>query len=148
MYRTGDLVRWLPDGHLEYLGRNDDQVKLRGYRIELGEIEHALSGIEGISQSCVVLRENDTMVGSMKYLVGYYIPEEGADLTTSSIDEALQASLPDYMIPIGYLEMASFPLTANGKLDKRSLPEVIVMWSDTTCHCRSRFPLRGPKRCR
>ena len=80
LYKTGDLVRWLADGNLEYIGRNDEQVKIRGYRIELGEIEHALSGTAGIHQSCVIARERKTELGSSKYLVGYYVLDNNANV--------------------------------------------------------------------
>lgn len=73
LYKTGDLVRWLPDGNLEFFGRNDDQIKIRGYRIELGEIEHALTQVSGVKQSCVLAKERNTKSGNDKYLVGYYL---------------------------------------------------------------------------
>jgi len=124
LYKTGDLVRWLPDGTLEYIGRNDDQVKIRGYRIELGEIEHALTQVPGIKQSCVLARERGTATGSNKYLVGYYVVDsDGEEATQTAILEKLSALLPDYMVPSTWLEMESFPLTINGKLDKRALPD-------------------------
>ncbi len=75
LYKTGDMVSWLPDGNLEFIGRNDSQVKIRGYRIELGEIEHALSRISGIKQNCVLVKERKTETGIDKYLVGYYIQD-------------------------------------------------------------------------
>jgi acyl-coenzyme A synthetase/AMP-(fatty) acid ligase len=124
LYKTGDLVRWLADGNLEFIGRNDDQVKIRGYRIELGEIEHALSKIPGIKQSCVLAKERKTEGGVSKYLVGYYVPDDSTigALTQASAMENLCRSLPEYMVPAVLVEMSSFPLTINGKLDKRSLP--------------------------
>ena len=123
LYKTGDLVRWLPDGNLEYIGRNDDQVKIRGYRIELGEIEHALTQVPGIKHSCVLARERGTAKGSNKFLVGYYVLEVDGEMTTqSTILEKLSAALPDYMIPGTLIDMPSFPLTINGKLDKCALP--------------------------
>ena len=98
LYKTGDLVRWLPDGNLEYIGRNDVQVKIRGYRIELGEIEHALSRIPGIRQSCVLARERETESGSTKYLVGYYVLENSdAALNKTIITAKLSQVLPEYM---------------------------------------------------
>ncbi len=123
MYRTGDLVRWLADGNIEYIGRNDDQVKIRGYRIELGEIAHALSQVPGISQGHVAAKERVTATGSTKYLVGYYVPDKEAQLTPAAITEALSKVLPEYMVPGAYVELSAFPLTVNGKLDKRALPE-------------------------
>ena len=124
LYKTGDLARWLPDGNLEYIGRNDDQVKVRGYRIELAEIEHAFSRIAGIRQNCVLAKERKTDADISKYLVGYYTldsTEEG--LTQSAILEQLSKQLPEYMVPKALVKMESLPLTINGKLDKRSLPD-------------------------
>jgi amino acid adenylation domain-containing protein len=125
LYKTGDLVRWLSDGSLEYLGRNDDQVKIRGYRIELGEIEHTISQIEGIKQVCVLAKERKTEVGSTKYLVGYYVLDgtQDTNLDSTSILEKLSQGLPDYMVPSALVAMESLPLTINGKLDKRALPD-------------------------
>ena len=124
LYKTGDLVRLLPDGNLEYIGRNDDQVKIRGYRIELGEIEHSINQIQGIKQSCVLARQRETRAGASKYLVGYYVLNaDGATISPSMILDQLSRVLPEYMVPMATIEMASFPLTVNGKLDKRALPD-------------------------
>ena len=131
IYKTGDLVRWLTDGNLEYIGRNDDQVKIRGYRIELGEIEHALTEIDGIVQGCVISKERETESGTSKYLVGYYVLDTTITGVTESIILAkLSKVLPDYMVPSALVEMESFPLTINGKLDKKSLPDVDFSSSD------------------
>ena len=125
LYKTGDLVRWTEDGNLEFRGRNDDQVKLRGYRIELGEIEQALIGIEGIQQACVLAREKQTNTGVVKYLVGYFVTEtDFEELSTELVAENLSKVLPDYMIPSVLLQIDAFPLTINGKLDKRALPDL------------------------
>ncbi|CAL2088803.1 non-ribosomal peptide synthase/polyketide synthase [Tenacibaculum sp. 190524A02b] len=121
IYQTGDLVRWLPEGVIEFVGRKDSQVKIRGYRIELGEIENVLSEVPGIQGSCVIAKEDG--VGN-KRLVGYVVSEEG--LETESIELALKASLPDYMIPSLWIPLESLPLTSNGKLDKKALPEVDI----------------------
>jgi amino acid adenylation domain-containing protein len=117
MYKTGDLVRWLPDGNIEFIGRNDYQVKIRGFRIELGEIENALSQCPGVSTAVVIVREE----GSSKQLIAYYSATEilGADV----LRIYLKASLPDYMIPAAYVYMEAFTLTPNGKLDRKSLPD-------------------------
>ena len=117
VYRTGDLVKWASDGNLQYIGRNDSQVKVRGYRIELGEIENALTQIEGVQQACVLAKQK----GGGKYLVAYYVP--GPETTESAIFEKLGHSLPDYMVPAVLVPLGQFPLTANGKLDKKALPE-------------------------
>jgi amino acid adenylation domain-containing protein/non-ribosomal peptide synthase protein (TIGR01720 family) len=130
LYKTGDLVRWLSDGNLEYVGRNDDQVKIRGYRIELGEIENALAQIAGIEQSCVLAKERKTESGSTKYLVGYYVLDTAKILTQEVIQEKLSTVLPEYMVPAAFVAMDSFPLTINGKLDKRALPDPDVQASE------------------
>ncbi|WP_395608028.1 amino acid adenylation domain-containing protein [Pseudomonas sp. B22129] len=115
MYRTGDLARWLPDGTLEYLGRNDDQVKIRGMRIELGEIETRLNGLPGIQETVVLVRE--------ERLVAYFTEHPQLDaLTVGDIRAHLVAHLPDYMVPVAYVKLDTLPLTANGKLDRKALP--------------------------
>lgn len=123
LYKTGDLARWLPDGNIEYIGRNDDQVKIRGYRIELGEIENALMLIEGITQVCVLVKERKTETSTTKYLVAYYVIDNSVNkLTQADIQGKLSLSLPNYMIPDNFILMESFPLTINGKLNKHALP--------------------------
>ena len=124
IYRTGDLVRWLPDGNLEYIGRNDFQVKIRGYRIELGEIESILSLYEGIKQSVVLARDHkgkDEVVSNNKYLVGYYVSE--LKLDEDDILNYLGARLPEYMVPSILVYLNELPLTINGKLDRKALPD-------------------------
>ncbi|MVT11414.1 non-ribosomal peptide synthetase [Chitinophaga tropicalis] len=117
MYRTGDLARWLADGNIEYLGRKDDQVKIRGYRIELGEIEAALQGHEGISAAAVIAR----VTGSgEKELVAYVVGDEA--LQASVLRTYLGSLLPAYMVPGYYVQLASLPLSPNGKLDRKRLP--------------------------
>ncbi|NOU19049.1 MAG: amino acid adenylation domain-containing protein [Bacteroidales bacterium] len=124
LYKTGDLVRWLPDGNIQFIGRNDDQVKIRGFRIELGEIEHAITQIQGVKQCCVLVKERKTEVGNNKYLAAYYVLD-GSDetLTSAAILNQLSGRLPEYMLPSAFMAMESFPLTINGKLDKRALPD-------------------------
>ncbi|KFF74867.1 hypothetical protein HX13_12845 [Chryseobacterium sp. P1-3] len=116
--KTGDLVRLHPDGNIEYIGRNDFQVKIRGYRIELGEIENKLQEYAGIKQAVVLAKENKA---GMKFLVGYYVSDEVADET--KLSEFLSETLPEYMIPAVYVHLDALPLTINGKLDRRALPE-------------------------
>ena len=124
LYKTGDLVRWLPDGNLEYIGRNDFQVKVRGYRIELEEIESVLSSYEGINQSIVLVKEYVDTTGNLtgnKYLVGYYLSKD--KLNEEHVLDYLQSKLPEYMVPTRLIHLERFPLTINGKLDKKALPE-------------------------
>jgi amino acid adenylation domain-containing protein/non-ribosomal peptide synthase protein (TIGR01720 family) len=126
LYRTGDVVRWQTDGSLEYQGRNDDQVKIRGYRVEPGEVEQAFSAVPGVGQCSVLYRERQTESGSVGYLVGYYVPENAGGLSEETITGYLSGVLPDYMLPSAYVVLNSMPLTANGKLDKRALPEPLI----------------------
>nr|WP_189663542.1 non-ribosomal peptide synthetase [Pseudomonas paralactis] len=115
MYRTGDLVRWLPDGTLDYLGRNDDQVKIRGVRIELGEIETRLNQLPGILEAVVLVRE--------ERLVAYFTENPQLDaLTVGDIRAHLVTQLPDYMVPVAFMKLDALPLTTNGKLDRKALP--------------------------
>jgi amino acid adenylation domain-containing protein len=124
LYKTGDLVRWQENGILEFIGRNDDQVKVRGHRIELAEVSNALSGIHGIHESCVLAKVRTSGNGIEKYLVAYYIPDTLADnITNEFISSELLKVLPEYMLPDAFVAMAKFPLTVNGKLDKKALPD-------------------------
>ncbi|MFJ5235531.1 amino acid adenylation domain-containing protein [Pseudomonas neuropathica] len=113
MYRTGDLARWLADGNVEYLGRNDDQVKLRGVRIELGEIEAALSAHEAV-QDCVVLVRDGQLLAWFT---------ERLNVEIEDLRSHLQAQLPLALVPAAYVRLQALPLTANGKLDRKALPE-------------------------
>ncbi|WP_343745931.1 non-ribosomal peptide synthase/polyketide synthase [Chitinophaga sp.] len=118
MYRTGDLGRWLPDGTVEYLGRIDDQVKIRGFRIELGEIESVMTKCELVNQA-VVLAKADSK--GNKRLVGYVVPNGTYD--RAAILAYLKDKLPDYMVPAILVELDKLPLTRNGKVDKKALPD-------------------------
>ncbi|OWO81986.1 non-ribosomal peptide synthetase [Photorhabdus luminescens] len=117
MYRTGDLARYLPDGNLEFLGRNDQQVKIRGFRIEPGEIEARLVEYSAVREA-VVLALGE---GQNKQLVAYVLAEPDNELPTH-LREHLSARLPDYMVPVAFVRLDEFPLTPNGKLDRRALP--------------------------
>ncbi|MBB2486418.1 amino acid adenylation domain-containing protein [Mitsuaria sp. WAJ17] len=119
MYRTGDLARFLPDGRIQYLGRNDFQVKLRGLRIELGEIEASLCAVDGVREAVVLAREDQA--GGPR-LVAYYTCTGGVPLDPAVLRAALSCALPDYMVPSAFVHMASFALSSNGKLDRQALP--------------------------
>ncbi|WP_430909645.1 amino acid adenylation domain-containing protein, partial [Maribacter sp. 2-571] len=118
MYRTGDLGRWSAKGEIEFIGRKDDQVKVRGYRIELGEIESVLSGLEGIDGACVLARADSK---GDKRLVGYVV-QEGAH-EREKLERDLRERLPEYMVPRLWVFLEELPLTGNGKVDRKSLPD-------------------------
>ncbi len=145
LYRTGDLARYLPDGTIEFLGRNDHQVKIRGVRIELGEIESTLSTHGDVAQAVVMAREDEP---SNKTLVAYIVPHSDAILSlkaesifisssgesfstlsgetlpslTESLRNHLTKSIPEHMVPCFFVYVDKIPLTSNGKVDRRSLP--------------------------
>ena len=119
LYRTGDLARWRPDGQIEYLGRVDHQVKIRGFRIELGEIETQLLQQPAVWEAVVVAREG----ASSTRLVAYVSLHADHLVTTSALREALAQTLPDYMLPAAIVVLDSLPLNANGKVDRKRLPE-------------------------
>ncbi|WP_259675526.1 non-ribosomal peptide synthase/polyketide synthase [Burkholderia gladioli] len=119
LYRTGDLARYRLDGAIEYLGRNDEQVKIRGFRIELGEIGAALAACEGVSDALVLARE-DGAAGGERSLVGYYT---GRTQAAEALRAQLSVALPEYMVPSAFVRLAEWPLTPNGKLDRKALPK-------------------------
>ncbi|WP_159675618.1 amino acid adenylation domain-containing protein, partial [Andreprevotia sp. IGB-42] len=119
MYRSGDLARYLPDGTIEYLGRLDDQVKIRGFRIEPGEIEVSLLALPAVRDAIVIARENDA---GDRQLVAYLIAKAGQTIAGDALRAALLQSLPDYMVPAHFIMLDQFPLTPNGKVDRKALP--------------------------
>ncbi len=119
IYRTGDLARWLPDGNIDFLGRKDHQVKIRGFRIELGEIENRLQKNEGIKDAVVIVRGT----GDDKYLCAYITVAGERGNSVPGLKDYLAEELPDYMVPAHFVQMDEFPLTANGKTDRKALPE-------------------------
>ena len=127
LYRTGDLARRLPDGNIEFIGRADEQVKIRGYRIELGEVEHVLSLLKDVRQSCVIARTDEN--GS-KRLIAYVVMEDSLEdhpedrLNKDVLQAELQKHLPEYMVPSLWVQLDEMPLTTNGKLDRKALPEL------------------------
>ncbi len=118
LYRTGDLVRMLPDGNIDFLGRIDHQVKVRGFRIELGEIESALSSLP-VVEDCIVLARKNPAGEDM--LVAWYTVSEEVDVKT--LRDGLKQNLPDYMLPAVFVKLETMPLTPNGKIDRRALPD-------------------------
>ncbi|MCP4147327.1 MAG: amino acid adenylation domain-containing protein [bacterium] len=121
LYKTGDLARWLPDGSIDFLGRIDYQVKIRGFRIELGEIENALVAHPQLKEAVVIDREDKE---GKKYLCAYLVnktPDTQPPVT--QLKEFLLKTLPDYMVPAHFITLPNIPLTPNGKIDRKALPE-------------------------
>ena len=119
MYRTGDLVRWLPDGNLEFLSRIDQQVKIRGFRIEIGEIEQKIMAYRAVREAVVIAKDDAT---GNKFLCGYFTADQSVDL--EQLREFMANDLPGYMIPAQIMQIDVMPLNANGKIDKKALPDV------------------------
>ncbi|MGG1760259.1 surfactin non-ribosomal peptide synthetase SrfAA, partial [Bacillus velezensis] len=118
MYRTGDMARWLPDGTIEYIGREDDQVKVRGYRIELGEIETVLRKAPGAAQAVVLARPDQQ--GSLD-VCAYIVQEKGTEFHPAEYREYVSKHLPDYMVPAYFTKTDEIPLTPSGKADRKKL---------------------------
>lgn len=119
VYRTGDLARFLPSGALEFLGRSDDQMKIRGYRIEVGEIEAALAAHSTV-RACAVVPHESPERGLQ--LVAYVVPAASGSLDVPAVKEFMAQRLPAFMVPPIFISLASLPVTANGKVDRRALP--------------------------
>jgi amino acid adenylation domain-containing protein/non-ribosomal peptide synthase protein (TIGR01720 family) len=123
LYRTGDLVRLRQDGVVDYVGRIDHQVKVRGFRIELGEVEASLRQLAQVRDALVIARDN----ASGKQLIGYVVTDAGQHLGDKELSDELKAglrtTLPEYMVPAQIVCLSAFPVTPNGKLDRKALPE-------------------------
>ncbi len=118
MYKTGDLARFLSNGKIEYVGRTDHQVKIRGYRVELGEIEKYILSYKAVKDAVVVDLKNKN---NDKYLCAYFVSKGNVDIYELKL--YLQKHIPDYMIPVFFIELEKIPLTINGKVDVKMLPE-------------------------
>jgi len=116
-FKTGDYARWLPNGEVEILGRTDNQVKLRGLRIELGEVESAISQVEGVKNVLVKICN----IQGRDHLSAYYVADHEIDI--NEMKKTISRTLTAYMVPTAYLQMEKFPMTPNGKVDFRNLPE-------------------------
>ncbi len=128
LYRTGDLAKWLPDGNIEFLGRIDHQVKIRGFRIELAEIENKLLNYKDVKEAVVTTREREN---GDKFLCAYYVGVETNEKVpdTRELREFLAGELPEYMIPAYFINLEKIPLTTNGKLDRKALPDPLEISS-------------------
>ncbi|MGW8262632.1 condensation domain-containing protein, partial [Bacillus sp. LR--39] len=118
MYRTGDVVRWLPDGTIEYLGREDDQVKVRGYRIELGEIEAVIQQAPDVAKAVVLARPDEQ--GNLE-VCAYVVQKPESEFAPAGLRAHAARQLPDYMVPAYFTEVTEIPLTPSGKVDRRKL---------------------------
>ena len=127
LYRTGDMACMRPDGNIKLYGRMDHQIKLRGFRIELGEIESHFSKHAAIDKLVVMVREDDI---NDKRLVAYFTHKAGHNASTNDFRDFLRTTLPDYMIPSIFVKLAAMPLTPNGKIDRRALPQPLQNRSD------------------
>jgi amino acid adenylation domain-containing protein len=119
LYKTGDLARYLPHGNIQFIGRVDNQVKIRGYRIELGEIEAVLTRHPQVGHAVVTVREDSP---GDKRLVAYVVATEKEELQANELRQFLKTKLPDYMVPRAFVNLASLPLTATGKINRKALP--------------------------
>ena len=120
LYKTGDMVRYDEDGNIEFIGRKDNQVKIRGHRIELEEIENAILENGSVKTTVVLAKENSE---GNKRLIAYAVPNENFDFDKDKIVGYLNAKLPEYMVPLQWIEMENFPLNTSGKIDKKALPD-------------------------
>ncbi|MGF7029123.1 amino acid adenylation domain-containing protein/non-ribosomal peptide synthase protein (TIGR01720 family) [Paenibacillus mucilaginosus] len=135
MYKTGDLGRLLPDGNMEFLGRKDHQVKIRGYRVELGEIDSRLARHPGVREAVVTDRLDGR---EQRYLCAYIVPS--GELTVAVVRDYLAAELPSYMVPGAYVFLEGLPLNANGKVDRKALPEPGELQDSGTSYTAPRTP--------
>ncbi|UFJ41460.1 amino acid adenylation domain-containing protein [Brevibacillus humidisoli] len=138
LYKTGDLVRRRPDGLYEFLGRIDHQVKIRGFRIELGEIESQLGKHPAIEHVAVVAKEDQH---GEKRLAAYFVAAPGMSPTKTELRSFLLKQLPEHMIPSFFVQLAEFPLTLNGKIDRKALPAPIVDETEEDRYVAPRTPL-------
>ncbi|MEU1494263.1 amino acid adenylation domain-containing protein [Streptomyces sp. NPDC005776] len=120
LYRTGDVASWNEDGGIEFLGRVDHQVKLHGVRIELGEIESALTALDAVTDAAVAVKQGPL---GHEHLVGYVVTADGAAPDSAALRGALSRALPETMIPSAYVQLPALPLTSNGKVDRKALPD-------------------------
>ncbi|KTD46054.1 peptide synthetase, non-ribosomal [Legionella quinlivanii] len=129
MFKSGDVARYLPDGNVEYLGRNDHQVKIRGFRVELGEIEAALMTLAGVQEAVVIVKED---VPGDKRLVSYLVMAQGKVLPEhKALRNQLLQFLPEHMVPAYFLTLPALPLTPNNKIDRNALPDPCILINES-----------------
>ncbi len=124
LYKTGDVVRYTKNGNIEYIGRNDHQIKVNGHRIELKEIQESLNKIDGVKQSCVIVSKRNNTSKLSQHILAYYVPDTKLFLNyRDEILNKLSTTLPGYMLPKFLIPLEELPTTNNGKLDRKSLPK-------------------------
>ncbi|HET8887656.1 MAG TPA: non-ribosomal peptide synthase/polyketide synthase [Candidatus Angelobacter sp.] len=133
LYRTGDLVRWTPDGKLDFIGRVDRQIKVRGFRVELGEIEEALRQHSSVKDAAVLALEQE---GAGRQLIAYVAVSGNAEITHKELSDHLRISLPEYMLPAGWVLMEQLPTTANGKVDAKALEGMSPEFNENRDHAQ------------
>jgi acyl-CoA synthetase (AMP-forming)/AMP-acid ligase II/acyl carrier protein len=143
LYRTGDSVRYRADGQLEFLGRIDFQVKIRGYRIELGEIETILGRHEAIREVAIIVRED---VPGDQRIVAYFIPQPGQQPTAATLRSYLRDKLPEYMVPSNFVQLQTFPLTPNRKVDRKAFPAPLLVSSQPVPAQSTPTPTISPRK--
>ena len=137
LYKTGDIGKYGRGGEIEFIGRADDQIKIRGFRIEPGEIEAALSEVEGIRESVVTA----ITVGKDKRLVAYLVTDEGRAMSPKLLRAYLKHTLPEYMVPTVFVTIEQMPVTPNGKIDRRALPEIDLRSIENEAYVPPRTPI-------
>jgi amino acid adenylation domain-containing protein len=129
LYKTGDLARYFEDGELEFLGRADFQVKIRGFRVEMGEVEAAIMALPGVREAVCAAYSD---ASGVKSLAAYVVAKDGEKLEEEAIKSALARKLPDFMVPSQVLLLAAMPISSNGKLDRKALPNPTARTSADT----------------
>lgn len=129
MYRTGDIGRFRDDGNIELIGRKDKQVKIRSHRIEISEVEKVLYNNENVKDVCIEVKEDKN---KDKFLVAYVVPKENSSIEKDKIKTSLENNLPNYMVPKYIVDLEKLPITSNGKIDRKALPDIFYVFDDSS----------------
>jgi len=132
MYKTGDLSKWLPDGNIDFMGRNDNQIKIRGFRVELGEIESQIKQIGGIEDVIIQIRKDKL---DKKFLIAVIKTQEKEEIIVPALKKSLSSKLPDYMVPSRFIILNIFPLNQNGKVNRKVLQDISLSENTERHNC-------------